>query len=132
MNTIITLIIIGLIVFIGLIFWTQSKRSKISNKDQSNLKKHWRKIQEAGLNNTTVLEGDKVFDHALKLKGFTGSVGEKLKKNKALFSDLNGIWNAHKLRNRIAHEIGITVSKKEISEALHQFKKAIKDLGFKL
>ena len=55
-----------------------------------------------------------------------------MKKAGQLFSDRNGIWSAHKLRNRIAHELDVKVSEKETRTALTQFKKALRDLGIKL
>jgi hypothetical protein len=127
----ITVITIGLLIFIGLIFWTQSKRSKINPATQQKFQKHWHAILKSDPK-TAILDADKLLDQALKLKGYTGTLGEKMKKAGQLFSDRNGIWSAHKLRNRIAHELDVKVSEKETRTALTQFKKALRDLGIKL
>lgn len=133
-DVIIISLIIGALVFLGLIFRTQSKRNKIQPKDQRKFKHHWNNTVKELTSNPkqAVLEADKLLDEALKLKGFNGSLGEKMKQAGALFSDQNGIWSAHKLRNRIAHELNMNINEKEASNALFQFKKALSDLGIKL
>jgi len=75
------------------------------------------------------MQADKLFDHLLKLLGFTGSLGDKLKKCGSNFHDLNGLWDAHKTRNRIVHEIGFKLDTKECNRLLNKFKSAFKDLG---
>ncbi len=135
MNTIlITAVIVLIILFIGLIFWTQSKRSKFSSQDLKRFKKHWNKILKETHSNPkgAILEADKLLDEALKLKGFHGSLGEKMKKANSIFSNRNGIWDAHKLRNRIAHELNVNISKQETETAIRQFKQALRDLGLQL
>jgi transposase len=47
----------------------------------------------------------------------------------ARFKDRNGLWTAHKLRNRIAHETDVVVGYNEARYALASYKKALKDLG---
>ncbi|EKD64900.1 MAG: hypothetical protein ACD_50C00256G0002 [uncultured bacterium] len=49
-----------------------------------------------------------------------------------MFSDLNGVWFAHKLRNKIAHELDSRVSMGEAKRALAAFKRAFVDLGVKI
>lgn len=76
-----------------------------------------------------VMEADKLLDLLLTKKGYGGPLGEKLKRKGELFSDLNGVWTAHKLRNRLAHELHADVSNYEAAAALKSFKKAYRDLG---
>lgn len=77
-----------------------------------------------------VLSGDKLVDKAMIELGLNGkTMGEKLKNNPKKFSNLNGLWQAHKLRNRLAHETSFDVSKNEVTAALADFKRALKDLG---
>lgn len=77
-----------------------------------------------------VLNADKLLDHALRDSGFRGeTMGERMKSAKSKWSSPNGAWNAHKLRNRIAHETDAEVSYQEAARALHGFKQALKDLG---
>lgn len=60
-----------------------------------------------------IMEYDKVLDHLLSELGFFGSVGEKLKKAGPRFSNIDAIWNVHKLRNTIAHQHGATGSQQD-------------------
>lgn len=78
----------------------------------------------------SVLNADKLVDHALRELGFKGdTMGERLKSAVDKFSDRNGIWIAHKLRNTIAHETDVRVTYEEARYALISFRKALKDLG---
>ena len=78
----------------------------------------------------TVINGDKLLDKAMMEMGLTGkTMGERLKKNGDKFTNLNGVWQAHKLRNAIAHESDIEVSYKRAFNALAIYKQALKDLG---
>ena len=77
-----------------------------------------------------ILNADKLLDMALRERGASGvNLGERLKNNPKLFKDLNGVWAAHKLRNRIAHEHDMKVSKQATQGALRSFKAALTDLG---
>ena len=77
-----------------------------------------------------ILNADKLVDAALKAKGYKGTtMGERMKSAKNVFSDRNGIWNAHKIRNQIAHEQSVSLSAARTKKALASFKTALKDLG---
>jgi hypothetical protein len=78
----------------------------------------------------TVINFDKLLDQALKARGFGGkTMGERMKNSSQLFSDRNGVWTAHKLRNTIAHEPDAHVTYDQARRALYNFRKALKDLG---
>jgi hypothetical protein len=78
----------------------------------------------------SVLNFDKLLDQALKARGIRGeTMGERMKNSSAMFKDRNGVWSAHKLRNKIAHEPDARVSYDQARRALHDFRKALKDLG---
>jgi hypothetical protein len=58
------------------------------------------------------------------------SMGERLKKcGREKFSQTNAVWNAHKLRNQIAHESGFKVEYHQAKHALAVYKTALRDLG---
>jgi hypothetical protein len=78
-----------------------------------------------------VIQGDKLLDKALCQMGVQGrTMGDRLKKiGDAKFSEINKVWNAHKLRNRIAHESDFQPDFKQAKNALATYKQALKDLG---
>ncbi len=133
-------IFIGIAIFlvfdfflVAWIFWRKRKQKGFSADQQEYIRSHWIRILDMSQNNpnAAVLDADKLLDYALARKGFQGTLGEKLKKAKNRFSDINGIWTAHKLRNKIAHELS-QVSLSEAKSALQKFKKGLQDLGANL
>lgn len=79
---------------------------------------------------TTVINGDKLLDKAMMEMGVPGkTMGDRLKRCGDKFTNLNGVWQAHKLRNAIAHETDVVVSYKRAFNALAIYKQALKDLG---
>lgn len=78
----------------------------------------------------SVINADKLVDQALRDRGVNGqTMGERLKNAPKLFSNLQPLWNAHKLRNQIAHETNIHMTYDDARRALAAFKQALKDIG---
>ncbi len=78
----------------------------------------------------SVLNADKLLDHALKESGYKGkTMGERLKGAGGKFSNRNAVWASHKLRNQIAHEPDVQVKYDTARRALASFKQALKDVG---
>jgi hypothetical protein len=83
----------------------------------------------AGLK-SAINEADKLLDHVMRQQGAGGdTMGERLKSFGNRFSDRNGVWRAHKLRNVLAHEVGFDLVPSQAREALADFERAMKDLG---
>ena len=79
---------------------------------------------------SAVSEADKLFDYVLKAKGFPGeTMAERLKRAERQLTDRNGVWQAHKLRNSLAHEVGFAVADGHAREALSAFRRGLQDLG---
>lgn len=125
-------LVIGVLVVIFLIalLCIRKMRSRVlSKRDQKFLQSAWQKVEAMEDSAMQILEADKVLDQALKRLGYKGSLGEKLKTAGPRFSNLDAVWNAHKLRNRIAHEVNISVTQEEARFAMFAFKKALEQLG---
>lgn len=97
---------------------------------------HWPAIAQKAHNPATrdlaVNEADKLLDAALCQLDLPGqTMGERLKAAQGLFPDhlYNQIWQAHKLRNRLAHEVGVQVGDGEANAALSTFQWALRELG---
>lgn len=109
---------------------SQEQKNEISNK--------WREIMDllamggASQAKQALMEADKLFDHALKIKNIQGSnMGERLKNSEEIFSryTYNNIWSAHKLRNVLAHEVNGEILNYQIKEQLQHFAKGLEELG---
>lgn len=127
--------LIALIIFVAFdlfIIWyifRWWKKRGFTQAQKAKYQEHWQRILSYEQLHQAVMEADKLLDAVLNAKNYKGSLGEKLKQTKGLFSDYNGVWFAHKLRNRLAHEINVYVNDNECKKALGQFEKALKDLG---
>ena len=125
------LIGVGLLVIIAL-----TKRSP-QLLDKAQYQQQWLSIQQSVKNDPAsmqfaIMQADKLLDKALMQRGFAGeTMGERLKtacEGKKI-SDTRGVWLAHKLRNRIAHEHDVSVNRTATVKALQNFKRALHDLG---
>ncbi len=79
-----------------------------------------------------ILEGDKLLDLLLEKRGYTGTLGEKLKKADRQLECIQEVWSAHKLRNRIAHEFDVKIEPRDAKRALASYKKAYHSWGVDL
>lgn len=136
MNILITLIIAFLIIDGFIIFFViiKKRNSKLSSNEIEQIKQMWGNIKNELNSNPkqAIMDADKILDHILKRLNYTGTLGEMMKQAAPLFTDQNGIWSAHKLRNKIAHELNFNPDFKTAERALKQFQKAYKDLGVKI
>lgn len=126
------IIIVIVILGGGLLFLIGRRKKKLSISEESFIRNQWRMIGLGRRPKEDIIEADKLLDYALKKYGYQGSLSEKLKKSAKLFSNISNVWSAHKLRNRIAHEIDFTPSEIEVKSALKNFERAFKDLKITL
>jgi len=126
-----TLSIVILVVLAGFFLWFvwwKSKARGLTAGQKEEVWNHWHRALAIADLHRRVMEGDKVLDHALQLSGFAGSMADKLRKAGPRFSSIQAVWDAHKLRNRIAHEVDFPLSEKEASRAMAAFEKGLRDL----
>ncbi len=78
-----------------------------------------------------VIESDKLVDEVLKSAGYPGeTMGERLVNiDKAQLVSLEGLWEAHKLRNKIAHDANSFVRYAQAKRAIELYEKALQELG---
>jgi len=107
-------------------------RKTFNEADKIKYSRIWDGIVKMGDRRHAVMEADKLLYELMDKKGYKGTLGEKLKKAGPGFGNLNEVWSAHKLRNRLAHEMGAGLSEREAENALLSFKRAYRDLGLKL
>lgn len=77
-----------------------------------------------------VIDADKLLDEALKKRHFKGkTMGERLVSAQRSMTNNDGVWFAHKLRNRLVHEPNVRLKKSDAQNALAGFRQALKDIG---
>lgn len=84
--------------------------------------------QNASEVKSLLIEIDKLLDFVLKSKGIKGeNMGGRLKNASKLFSknDYQKIWDAHKARNVLAHEINPKISTSQILSHYKDIRKGI-------
>jgi hypothetical protein len=75
-----------------------------------------------------VMDSAKILDGALKELGFQGSFADKLRSASPRLGDTQPVWNALKLRNKLAHEVGAQVSDRDAHSAAKAFSWALEKL----
>jgi hypothetical protein len=97
----------------------------------------WKKMQAhffAGDDNDlkiAIMEADNLLEEALRFAGVRGNnLGDRLKNlKKSDVPNLDQIWQAHKLRNQIAHEAGFTLRRDLAERTLGIYEEALHNLG---
>lgn len=91
--------------------------ARVEAKDEANLK-------------LAVIEADGLVDFLLKRIGYKGeTMFERLKSIKpAQLKSLDGLWQAHKVRNRVVHEPNFKINLNQTEEVIENFKKVLEEL----
>ena len=113
------------------LFLVSRKKRQFGEKEKAFVLAEWQKIisHSEGGDKQAVIESDKLFDYVLRKKGYSGTLAEKLQKAEKLFTNCDEVWSAHKLRNKIVHEVGFEPSEKQMELILAAFANAFRDLG---
>lgn len=78
-----------------------------------------------------LVEMDSLVDFCLKSRGVQGNtMGERLKAARSLFDkhDYNALWEAHKVRNRLVHEVEFRAVASEMKKEIGFLRGAVKKL----
>lgn len=133
MNTEMLIAIIGAgLALLGLITFVARRPRKDLNREYFQAK--WKELQK-GLNKAdswpmAIIQADNLLDEALKRRRFKGkTMGERLVSAQKSLSDNDAAWFAHKLRNKLVHEVDVKLTQKEVQKALIGLRQALKDLG---
>ncbi|WKZ29383.1 MAG: hypothetical protein QY323_01485 [Patescibacteria group bacterium] len=135
------LALIGLIfvLFIVRAVWSFVRRLFASNRlegmDRKAIQARWTEIErmlESGGEmhlKIAVMEADKLLDHALKAMAMPGkTLGERLKYAAYKYPKIRNVWNAHRLRNSLAHEASFYLDPGMAKRAVKDFKEALHTL----
>ena len=82
---------------------------------------------------TAILDADKLLDYVLKSLHYRGqTMGERMKSiSRERFERdfFDAMWQAHKLRNEMVHNMDYNVMDFEARTAIKKFEKTLQDLG---
>lgn len=78
-----------------------------------------------------VIEADKLTDDVLKSAGYHGeTMGDRLMNiEQGKLTSLEGLWEAHKIRNKLVHDVNYFLRYGEARRAVLLFEQALKELG---
>lgn len=122
-------LVLALVILIAVRLRTRPKKL-----DQAKFKTRWDAVQSMLPDNKmwplAVIDADKLLDEALKARKFKGkTMGERLVSAQRDITSNDGVWFAHKLRNRLVHDQGVKLRKTDVKDALLGIRGALKDIG---
>jgi hypothetical protein len=118
-------IALALLSLIVVFFGMRRRRASLTPSVRSQIKsqlEHMRGMEHSSLQ---ILEAEKILDGVFSHLGATGSFADKLRSMESRIPNKESVWQAHKLRNRLAHEAGMHVSDHEAGRAIKTFERAI-------
>lgn len=79
----------------------------------------------------SIIEADKLTDDALRIAGFGGeTMGERLMNiQPGQLQTLQGLWEAHKVRNRLVHDTNYFLRYAEAKKVILHYEETLKELG---
>ncbi len=79
-----------------------------------------------------IIEADKMLDTMVKAMNYPGeNLGERLKGiEPSDFLTLENAWEAHRIRNRIAHESGFMLSRRDARRAISLYESVFKEFNY--
>lgn len=82
--------------------------------------------------NLAVIQADAILDNLLRAMGLFGeTMGDRLKQlDRSKLNSLDEVWEAHKLRNRIAHATDRVLTREEARGAINLYAKALHELQY--
>lgn len=133
MITTILMVAVPLLIVAGLVavvLWRRRPKAL----DAEFFQEQWQQLQKQLRDKTkwtdAIVEADKLLDMALKKKRFKGrSMGERLVRAQRLFTDNDGVWFGHKLRNKIDTDPTVKLKETEVKQALVGIRQGLKDIG---
>ena len=123
----IALIVLALLVLVMMKVMLRRGRA-LSTESAQKYRHAWAAMLQIPDEHRKIIEAEKIVESAMRELGYEGSFADKLKKAGPRFRNLQPLWEAHKLRNRIAHEMNVPLSASQANSALHAFERALHDL----
>ena len=106
-------------------------KSNFAVYPQGEITKMWKEIEDLDPK-MAVIEADKLVDAVLKRANVSGnSMADRLRRVQKLVSRkvYNDMWEAHKVRNRLVHEMAHQLNSADSANAIWKMKKFLVDIG---
>ena len=73
-----------------------------------------------------------MLNELLDMQGYKGeTIADKMKQvDRNKFNSIESAWDAHKIRNRIAHEGGLTLTPREVRSAITLYERVFKEFRY--
>ena len=111
----------------------RSPKSALGGASQSKWEEVTRHIESANEAEwkLAVIEADKLVDNLLKSAGFPGdTMGDRLTNvEKGQLISLEGLWEAHKIRNKLVHDLNYFLRYGEAKRAVELYRRTLEELG---
>lgn len=101
------------------------RRLKVPMALRRVIQKQWQHVHSIDDPEKRLMEAEKVLHHALRSTGLEGTFGDILKRIGPRIRNVDAVWSAHKLRNRLAHEPGFHPSTRELDHAVLIFERML-------
>lgn len=75
-----------------------------------------------------VIEYDKILDRILRELGYSGTLAQKLQQYQKKNSISQEVWNAHRERNNLVHEVGYQLSQRDVDRHVVALEKAVTNI----
>ncbi len=111
--------------FLLVIVWWRSRRRMLPVAVRAKFRREWERAAAQSDPVRRVVEAEKLLAALLGALGFRGTFAEKLRRAGPRLPACDDVWDAHRLRNRLAHEVGVTVSDREAERAVRAFGRAV-------
>lgn len=117
----------------------QAAQRTVAVRDVPRTQLRWNRIEEqAGSSNPeswrlAILEADIMLSELLDIQGYKGeTIADKMKQvNRAQFNSIDDAWEAHKIRNRIAHEgTKMDLTPRDVRNAIALYRRAFKEFKY--
>jgi len=102
---------------------TQLRWNRVVDQSNSSNPESWR---------LAILEADIMLNELLDMQGYKGeTIADKMKQvDRNKFNSIESAWDAHKIRNRIAHEGGLTLTPREVRNAIVLYERVFREFRY--
>ena len=102
---------------------TQLRWNRVVDQSNSSNPESWR---------LAILEADIMLNELLDMQGYKGeTIADKMKQvDRNKLNSIESAWDAHKIRNRIAHEGGLTLTPREVRNAIVLYERVFREFRY--